>query len=68
MTSYGNKIACPHCQTAHVIRMGEIGNQRQVTFTCTSCGQAVAIDQAAEKAVVPVQAGNEMGFKLKGVD
>jgi hypothetical protein len=48
--------------------MGEIGNQRQVTFTCTSCGQAVAIDQATEKAVVPVQAGNEMGFKLKGVD
>lgn len=68
MTSYGNQIACPHCQAAHIVRMGEIGAQRQVEFTCTACGAAVSINQTVEEPVAPVQTENEMSFKLKSVD
>ena len=68
MTSYGSKIACPHCKKAHVVRMGEIGDQRQVEFVCQACGEAVLINQLADEPVAQVQAANEMGFKLKSVE
>jgi Fe2+ or Zn2+ uptake regulation protein len=48
--------------------MGEIGDQRQVEFTCDKCGEAVSINQPAEEPVAQVQAENAMGFKLKTVD
>jgi Fe2+ or Zn2+ uptake regulation protein len=68
MTSYGSTVPCPFCNAVHAIRMGEIGDQRQVEFTCDKCGEAVSINQPAEEPVAQVQAENAMGFKLKTVD
>jgi predicted Zn finger-like uncharacterized protein len=68
MTSYGSEIACPHCQAAHIVRMGEIGPQRQVEFTCQACGQAVSINQLGDEPAAPVQVPIETGFKLKSVE
>ncbi len=68
MTSYGSEIACPHCKKEHIVRMGEIGPQRQVEFTCQACGKAVLINQLMEGSAPPVQVPIETGFKLKSVE
>jgi hypothetical protein len=69
MSSHGSKVCCPTCGTRHVVRAGEIRAQRQIEFTCSSCGTAVSI--AAE--VVEVFGGSRprtrpVRVEIKGVE
>jgi transposase-like protein len=44
MSTYGSVIRCPGCGAGHVLRVGEITNQRRIEFTCTICATDVILD------------------------
>jgi transcription elongation factor Elf1 len=68
MSSHGSKVCCPTCETLHVVRVGEIKAQRQIAFTCASCGTAITIDaDIAEAADVPRQAERPIKVEIKSV-
>jgi transposase-like protein len=52
MTTYGSTTQCPNCSADHVIRVGEIKDQRRVEFTCASCGAAVVLENETRQPAV----------------
>jgi predicted RNA-binding Zn-ribbon protein involved in translation (DUF1610 family) len=52
MSTYGSVIRCPACGTEHVIRVGEIANQRRIEFTCTNCSADVVLDNEIQEPAV----------------
>jgi transposase-like protein len=52
MSTYGSVAPCPECRAEHVIRVGEIKDQRRVEFTCAGCGAAVVLENEARQPAV----------------
>jgi predicted RNA-binding Zn-ribbon protein involved in translation (DUF1610 family) len=68
MSSHGSKVYCPTCGGEHVVRVGEIKAQRQIAFTCASCGASTTIDADIGEAVsAPKQAPPPVKAEIKSV-
>jgi hypothetical protein len=68
MSSHGSEVCCPTCGTGHVVRVGEIKAQRQIAFTCASCGTSIVIDaDIAETVSAPKQAAPSIKAEIKSV-
>jgi transposase-like protein len=52
MSTYGNVIRCPACGAEHVIRVGEIANQRRIEFTCAGCAADIVLDNEIREPAV----------------
>jgi transcription elongation factor Elf1 len=53
MQSYGSKICCLFCGTAHIVRVGEVKTMRQIEFVCSHCGKTVIVAPEAGDTVGP---------------
>jgi transposase-like protein len=52
MSTYGSVAACPECGAEHVIRVGDIKNQRRIEFTCAGCGAEVVVENETRPPAV----------------
>ena len=55
MSTYGSVVQCPACDSEHVIRVGEIANQRRIEFTCANCTVNVVLDNEVREPAVHQQ-------------
>ncbi len=52
MSSYGSVIVCPECGADHIVRVGEIKNERRLEFTCPGCGAKVVLENETRPPAV----------------
>jgi hypothetical protein len=52
MSTYGGVVRCPACGSEHVIRVGEIANQRRIEFICANCSIGVVLDNDVREPAV----------------
>ena len=52
MSTYGTVIACPEGGAEHIVRVGDIKNERRMEFTCPGCRAGVVVENETRPPAV----------------